>query len=395
MIDYGKIRYALIYTNEIKYDDIAWEFAYRQYDAEIFDSGVSVYSNDPEDANRLKEMLQENRIDVAISMDFCPALSMACQSIGVKYVAWIYDEPQEGLYDPQICNGCNYIFSFDKNQCIRVKDHGCQNVYHLPLATNVHRNLGLIITSDDEERFNCDVSFVGSLYDDPFYNFVFSSVNDSTLEEIKRALNIVYGKWDGIDRLKKNISSDALEDFWQVVKPKLPQDYVVDREDYFESRFLSRYITYRERTAILNTLSGYDTRLFTGDMGIDIDGIKSEGRLSYDEELPKLYSLSKINLNISLHCITSGIPLRVFDIMGVGGFMLTNYQPEIEELFEIGKNIEAYHDIAELQDKVKFYLEHDEARKRIAINGYELVKKEHNYANRLDEILSTIYDGEV
>jgi spore maturation protein CgeB len=84
------------------------------------------------------------------------------------------------------------------------------------------------------------------------------------------------------------------------------------------------------------------------------------------------------------------VPLRVFDIMGVGGFMLTNYQPEIEELFTIGKDIEVFHDIDELHDKVSFYLANEKARLQIALNGYKLVSEKYSYDRAIESILAKI-----
>ena len=42
--------------------------------------------------------------------------------------------------------------------------------------------------------------------------------------------------------------------------------------------------------------------------------------------MPLVFQNSKINLNITLRSIKNGIPLRAIDIMGAGGFLLTNYQ---------------------------------------------------------------------
>lgn len=70
--------------------------------------------------------------------------------------------------------------------------------------------------------------------------------------------------------------------------------------------------------------------------------------MDYYTVMNKIFYLSKINLNITLPSIESGIPQRVLDIMGSGGFVLTNYQPEIEEVFEIGKDIEVFHTLEEL-----------------------------------------------
>ena len=44
----------------------------------------------------------------------------------------------------------------------------------------------------------------------------------------------------------------------------------------------------------------------------------------------------KIYLNMTIKPIQTGLPLRIFDIMGCGGFLMTNYQAELPEYFEIG-----------------------------------------------------------
>ena len=86
------------------------------------------------------------------------------------------------------------------------------------------------------------------------------------------------------------------------------------------------------------------------------------------------------------------MPQRVWDILAVGGFCLTNYQPELEEYFEIGKDLEVYHNLEELDAKVDYYLKHEKERINIAISGYKKVKKHHNYCNRLSEELKFIFE---
>ena len=60
------------------------------------------------------------------------------------------------------------------------------------------------------------------------------------------------------------------------------------------------------------------------------------------EEMPLIFNGSKIILNITSKAIRSGLPLRIFDICAAGGFLLTNYQEELPEYFEIGKEAEYY-----------------------------------------------------
>ena len=106
--------------------------------------------------------------------------------------------------------------------------------------------------------------------------------------------------------------------------------------------------------------------------------------------MPHVFKHSKINLNITLRSIVSGIPLRVFDIMGCGGFLLTNYQQDMFEYFVPEEDFIFYSDMEELSDKCKFFLEHDDIRKKIAGNGYEKVRKYHTFDIRIEEILNTI-----
>lgn len=386
-----KCKFALLYLNEIKYDDMAWEFACRDYDAEIIDTGVSIYSNDPKDADRISQMLKNNGVDIAFTMDFSPAVSMACMACRIRYVSWVYDSPQEGLYDQQIQNECNYIFTFDKVQTEETRIRGAKNIYHLPLATNAYRNLRLVIDKKDEEKFSCDISFAGSLYANNFYDTAMARTSSETRKEIDDILGNAFGKWDGTDHIRRKLTDRALDELWEIVSPTLPDNYPVDRDEYFCSMLMARYLSFKERTNIVAQLADHGIRLYTGDQNVIIPKVTSRGQLSYDEELPKLYYLSRINLNVTLHSISSGIPLRVFDIMGVGGFMLTNYQPEIEDIFEVGRNIEVYHSIDELKDKVDYYLKHEEARQRIALNGYKTVSEKHNYSKRLDYILDKIF----
>ena len=58
--------------------------------------------------------------------------------------------------------------------------------------------------------------------------------------------------------------------------------------------------------------------------------------------------------------------MRVFDILSCKGFCLTNYQPEIAELFVDGKDLVMYTSMEDLMGKVIYYLNHEEERREIA-----------------------------
>jgi len=74
-------------------------------------------------------------------------------------------------------------------------------------------------------------------------------------------------------------------------------------------------------------------------------------------------------------------------VLGAGGFLITNYQAEISEWFEPGVDLVVYEDLADLEEKADYYLEHEEERKKIAMNGYNKVCERYTYDLALKEIL--------
>ena len=48
----------------------------------------------------------------------------------------------------------------------------------------------------------------------------------------------------------------------------------------------------------------------------------------------------------------------------------------------------------ELLEKVDYYLSHEEQRIRIAMNGYQKVRKYHTYRHRLTQALHVVFEEE-
>ena len=155
--------------------------------------------------------------------------------------------------------------------------------------------------------------------------------------------------------------------------------------------YLGNKVTEQERLRLLGLVSTYfKLDLYTGSDIASLPNVNARGLAKSMTEMPKIFHLSKINLNFTSKPIRSGLPLRIWDIMSAGGFVLTNFQTEIPEYFEIGKEIEIFSSKEELIDKISFYLVHDEERKKIAGNGYERAKREYSLDVRIEQMLSRI-----
>ena len=86
----------------------------------------------------------------------------------------------------------------------------------------------------------------------------------------------------------------------------------------------------------------FDTQLYSNQTHQSFAGLKIHERVDYVTEMPYVFTTSKINLNISVKGIQSGMPQRVIDVMASGGFLLSNYRPALVEYFECGEEMDVY-----------------------------------------------------
>jgi spore maturation protein CgeB len=115
------------------------------------------------------------------------------------------------------------------------------------------------------------------------------------------------------------------------------------------------------------------------------------GGVLTDSDMIEMYSRSKINLGFSTCGATHEseerivqVRLRDFEVPMSGGFYLVEYMEELEEFFDIGKEIVCYADPQDLVDKIRYYLEHEDQREEIRKAGYERAVRNHTWHKRLE-----------
>ena len=105
------------------------------------------------------------------------------------------------------------------------------------------------------------------------------------------------------------------------------------------------------------------------------------------EEAARKYNEAKVCLNIAMK---DDVNMRCFEVMGCGGFLLTDKIPSIQELFVDGVHCVLYDGLDDMVEKAKYYLEHEEAREKIAKAGQQHVLATHTIDCRVDVILNEI-----
>lgn len=376
-----------------------------------------------ETVDAVSTLIEKHTFLFVFSINFFPAISEICQIYQIPYICWTVDCPVMELFSPALANDCNRVFMFDKSQYEYFRHINPERIFHLPLATNVNRWDQVISQAsiNDLKRFSSDISFIGSLYaeKDPYDKIQgLSEYTKGYVEGMIEAQLQVYGYNMLEDLLNACADSPAvpsdgflsaglhnIANQESVLSPVM-QDFIKHVPDLTESpyapyfspsyimahHFIGMHAAVIERHRLLSMLSeDHTVDLYTFSDTSRLPKVHNRGGAKTLTEMPLIFHQSRINLNMTIRPIQTGLSLRVFDILGCGGFLLTNYQQELGDLYEIGKDVEIFTSKEELADKAAYYLTHEEERQKIARSGYEKTRALHTYETRISQMIRIIF----
>lgn len=119
-----------------------------------------------------------------------------------------------------------------------------------------------------------------------------------------------------------------------------------------------------------------------------LDASILKGQYIENDELYRYYGNAGIVLNdhredMNFYGFVSN---RIYDVTASGGFVLTDYLPEIEEMY--GDSVATYKDYYEFKEKLEYYLKHPEIREKMAQKAREITLKQFTNIRAAD-----IFDG--
>ena len=370
--------------------------AFRELDIHVIEENTEVTQKTIPASTRIELLAKKiltNNINFVFSINYFPHVSDVCDKLHIPYVCWSVDCPVLELFSVSIRNRCNRIFLFDYEQFRRFQPENPKGIFYLPLATNPDRwNMVITdLTDSDREKYSADISFVGSLYTEksPLSPLNLPAYMHGMIDGIIQAQTKVYG-YNFLEELTNDemvsVIKSADSSYLSIPKPFINIDkYIVS------NYYLGMAVSEAERIQTLNALAeDYEVTLYTRSVTNKLQHVICRTGVSTHTEMPKVFHCSKINLNITMKPIQTGLSLRVWDILGCSGFLLSNYQAEIPEYFEIGKDLDCYESLTDLKEKVAFYLTHDDIRMEIANNGYQKVKQFHTYKHRIVSMFETL-----
>ena len=79
---------------------------------------------------------------------------------------------------------------------------------------------------------------------------------------------------------------------------------------------------------------------------------------------------------------------RLFDALACGTFVISDKIPSAETIFD--NSIITYENIEDLNEKINYYLSHEDERVKIANKGKKIVLEKHTFDKRVNEILEAL-----
>jgi spore maturation protein CgeB len=149
------------------------------------------------------------------------------------------------------------------------------------------------------------------------------------------------------------------------------------------------------RAGILNQLAEFDVRIwgygnwpFRFNYYPNLKKMYKGDSLSW-ENLRKLYTLCKINLNMPSPQIFTGFQPRLFDIAATKGFQIIDEREELWEYFTEGE-IVTFKNIHDLKDKIRYYLNHPKERNQKVEKLYRKVVDNFTWQKQVSKIIDII-----
>ena len=318
----------------------------------------------------------------ALGLDKSGRLADFLDRSGIPLVVWFVDNPE------LFCLGCEtsfpsrtVFFTCDPDGPAKVRRFMGVPTHVLPLAAD--RNAFQPIAANHHRS----VSFAGDTWTGKIgachKNHAFP--RDLLLQsgQVAEAL-AVHQPADGIGFIQEKFSvlydqavalSPALQNgFWHLVYWKANK--------YYRLNCVGKILRFRP----LIVGDRYWERL------VPKKSFESHPPVAYGEEVFKLYRLSTVNFACSSVQMAGAVTQRVFDVPASGGFVITDSRRQLEDLFEMGKEVVCYESTDEIGGLIEWYLEDEAGRNNVIKAARRRIASEHTYVHRMQTLIEAV-DG--
>jgi spore maturation protein CgeB len=314
-------------------------------------------------------------------------LAEACHRHGLSLVVWEIDPATDGLKPPKIDTSHAFIHTYRESNVDRFRAAGFANTAYTPLAANtVRRCPDASVPKDGPE-----VCFVGA----------------SMVDVSQRFRREFLGAWSRCFSGDPNAAKkgDTVLRSVLAAQRSRPRQYVIPQ---LMTQHFDAFLVQAERlladdpVAMVAEMAAAERRLNVvarlGSEGIHVwgdrgwkatesTGVVYEGFAGHDRQLTDIYRRGRIHVDVNRLYQLDIVPMRVFDILACGGFLIAEHSPALEQLFRVGVEVESWKTVPELVAKVQHFKANPEAANRIAQAGLVAVRERHSISARVGAML--------
>lgn len=298
--------------------------------------------------------------------------------------SWFVDNPHLIIH---LYNKCvspwTTLFTWDEDNLPTLKAAGFEHVRYLPLGTDPERFKPR--AGKGQPQWKSRISFVGNSM---LYKVGARLKAGRFPAQLLRPFNQVSRTFSESE--ERSVAAFLASDF-----PSVYADYLALPDN--EARLAyETAITWKAtqiyRNSRVRMLLPFQP-LIVGDTGWKVEFRHDSPQpryldaISYYDQLPIFYGLSDINFNCTSKQMKGAVNQRIFDAPAAGGFVLTDWRPQMAGLFETDEMV-CYHDKEEIPELVRHYLEHPVERKQITAKARKRVLAHHKWEDRLKTILA-------
>lgn len=370
---------------------------YNELSAAVRAEGYSVFPLevrrwDPRETRIALKALRPERV---VTINYNSEVASVCHELEIPLVAWEVDPKTDRPPVPPAGGEDFRVFTLHPKDVSQLEDAGFSSVGYLPIGVDTDRRYPIELNEEERSRFAARVCFVGSSLIDRARRFkrlflqLHASFNcsaeesfDETSERLERVLaaeRANYGVYDS-DKLLEEHFGEFLEAAHRNGTPDDPKKWVAE------------IVASQKRIAYVSALSDFGIHVWGDERWTEVSsavpGVHYRGLAEQGHELTCVYSSAEIHVDVNRIYQPEAIPMRVINVMACGGFLIAEHSESIEELFEVGKEIETYRTIEELEAKVAHYLEHPGEAREIAQRGLEAVRQRHTMRIRAASLLA-------
>jgi hypothetical protein len=340
----------------------------------------------------LSRCVHRFRPRLVVAINYTEGLAEFCARHGIRLLCWEVDpslrpplpreEPQDHVF----------VFTHRKANVPLYQAAGYPHVEYMPLAADpaVRRGNGLV--QADREHL---VSFVGA-----------SMVQ--TAREFRGRFIETFARWKGhspgaaeegagllseiVIEQRRDPSRFCISGLLEERVPGFANLIASDTELADPVVLAGELAASEKRLSYVATLGVLGIRVW-GDGGwklIERHGVRYMGSAGHEDQLTEVYNRTRVNIDVGRIYQNDIVTMRVFDVLSCGSFLLAEHSEALEEVFEIGREVESYRTLDELRAKARYYLEHPAEAEEIAQRGREAVHQRHTIAQRFDHMMEAM-----